>query len=54
MKLSFYSKLKLCMLPAAVGLGLFYFLLFIKVLYYSVLKGQYQKKFAGFNMDSFT
>ena len=44
-KLSFYTKLKLCMLPAVAGLGLFYFLPFLKVLYYSVLKGQYQKKF---------
>ncbi len=47
MKLKFFTKLKLCLLPAAAGLLVFYFLPFVKVLYYSVLKGQYQKKFVG-------
>ena len=47
MKLKFFTKLKLCMLPAAAGLLVFYFLPFVKVLYYSVLKGQYQKDFVG-------
>lgn len=45
MKLKFFTKLKLCIFPAAAGLLLFYFLPFLKVLYYSMLKGQYQKEF---------
>lgn len=48
MKLKFFTRLKLCMLPAAVGLGVFYFFPFLKVLYYSFLKGQYQKEFVCF------
>ena len=48
MKLKFFTRLKLCMLPAALGLGVFYFLPFLKVLYYSFLKGQYQKEFVWF------
>lgn len=48
MKLKFFTKVKLCLLPAAAGLILFYFLPFVKVLYYSVLKGQYQKEFVWF------
>ena len=48
MKLKFYTRLKLCMLPAALGLVVFYFLSFLKVLYFSVLKGQYQKEFVWF------
>lgn len=47
MKLKFFTKLKLCVLPAVAGLLVFYFLPFVKVLYYSVLKGQYQKEFVG-------
>lgn len=48
MKLKFFTKVKLCMLPAAAGLLLFYFLPFLKVIYYSFLKGQYQKEFVWF------
>lgn len=43
--MKFFTKLKLCILPAAAGLLLFYFLPFLKVIYYSFLKGQYQKEF---------
>ena len=48
MKLKFFTKVKLCMVPAAAGLLLFYFLPFLKVIYYSFLKGQYQKEFVSF------
>ena len=48
MKLKFFTKVKLCMVPAAAGLLLFYFLPFLKVIYYSFLKGQYQKEFVWF------
>ncbi len=48
MKLKFFTKVKLCMVPAATGLLLFYFLPFLKVIYYSFLKGQYQKEFVWF------
>lgn len=37
------------MLPAAVGLVIFYFLPFLKVIYYSFLKGQYQHEFVWFS-----
>lgn len=48
MKKKFRFKLKLCVLPAAAGLLVFYFLPFLKVIYYSFIKGQYQKSFVGF------
>lgn len=48
-KIKFYHKLRLCMLPAAVGLVIFYFLPFLKVIYYSFLKGQYQHEFVWFS-----
>ena len=37
LKLKFFTKLKLCILPAAAGLLLFYFLPFLKVLYYILM-----------------
>ena len=48
-RLKFYTRLKLCILPTAAGLLLFYFLPFLKVIYYSFLKGQYQKKLVWFD-----
>lgn len=48
MKKKFEWKLKLCILPAAAGILLFYLLPFLKVIYYSFIKGQYQKSFVGF------
>lgn len=48
-KINSYSlKMNLCILPAAVGLLVFYFLPFGKVILYSFIKGQYQKQFVGF------
>lgn len=48
MKLQFRQKCKLLIFPAAVGISIFYFIPFIKVIYYSFVKGQYQKRFVGF------
>ncbi len=46
--MKFSSKMKLCLLPAALGICLFYLLPFLRVFLYSVMQGQYRWKFAGF------
>lgn len=46
-KLGFRSKCRLLIIPAAAGILLFYLIPFLKVLYYSFIKGQYQRKFVG-------
>ena len=43
----FAAKVKFCLLPAAVGLLLFYLIPYGKVILYSVVKSQYQKRFVG-------
>lgn len=45
--MKFVVKVKLCMVPAVLGLLLFYFVPFGKVIFYSLMKGQYQWKFVG-------
>lgn len=46
-KLKFSVKMKLCAVPAVLGVLLFYILPFAKVILYSVIRGQYQWKFVG-------
>lgn len=41
------TKLKLCLLPAAAGLGVFYFIPFVRVIFYSFMKDTYQGRFVG-------
>lgn len=41
------TKFKLCLLPAAAGLGVFYFIPFVRVIFYSFMKDTYQGRFAG-------
>ncbi len=48
MRLGFKQKCKLLVLPAFIGLAIFYFVPFLKVIYYSVIRGQYQRRFVGF------
>lgn len=45
--MKFRTKMKLCFLPAALGILVFYLLPFLRVLLYSVVQGQYRWKFAG-------
>ncbi|MCM1192810.1 MAG: sugar ABC transporter permease [Butyrivibrio sp.] len=47
LKLKLNTKLKLCLIPAAAGLCVFYLIPFIRVIYYSFLKDIYQGRFAG-------
>lgn len=41
------TKFGLCLMPAAAGLGVFYFIPFVRVIYYSFMKDMYQGRFAG-------
>lgn len=47
LKLKLNTKLKLCLVPAAAGLGIFYFIPFVRVIYYSFMKDMYHGRFAG-------
>lgn len=42
------TKYYLCLIPSFSGILIFYILPFIRILYYSVLNNQFEKKFVGF------
>lgn len=47
LKLKLNTKLKLCLVPVAAGLSIFYFIPFVRVICYSFMKDIYQGRFAG-------
>lgn len=47
MKLRFRQRCRLLILPALIGMAVFYVIPFLKVIYYSFVKGQYHRRFVG-------
>lgn len=46
-KLTWNKKCFLCLLPSLAGISIFYIIPFIRVLYYSFINNQFQRKFIG-------
>lgn len=48
-RLTWNRKCILCLLPSLIGVGIFYLIPFFRVVFYSLINNQFQRKFIGFH-----